>query len=142
MMTANIFVQDMDSREALLCARLNLGGAKRLLQKGSLKPGVTALYDSVLFGMHYSIACRPDFAEVDLADAASVFHRLASEAVFEDPHAFNRLSLAVERVLWQGSDCVDINEIVMEAEVMLKRLGVTTFDGYTRSRQKEGDAYS
>jgi hypothetical protein len=135
MMIANTLVQDMDAREALLCARLNLRGAKRLLQKGSLKPGVTALYDSVLFGMHYSIACRPDFAKVDLGDAAGVFHLLAREGVFEDPHAFNRLSLAVERVLWQGSDCMDINEIPLDVEVMLKRLGVTKFDANTRNRK-------
>jgi hypothetical protein len=134
-MTANTLVQDMDAREALLCARLNLRSAKRLLQKGSVKHGITALYDSVLFGMHYSIACRADFAEVDLGDATGVFHLLAREGVFEDPHAFNRLSLTVERVLWQGSDCMDTTEILMEVEVMLKRLGVTMLDGKTRGRK-------
>ena len=116
--------QGMDEREALLCARLNLRGAKRLLQKGSLKHGISALYDSVLFGMHYYVARHEGCQGVDLGDAAGAFHVLTREGIFEDQHAFNRLSLTVERVLWQGYDTFDANAILLEVEEMLARLGV------------------
>jgi hypothetical protein len=114
-------------REALLCARLNLRGAKRLLQRGTHRRGISALYDSVLFGMHYYVARHEGCADVDLADAAGIFQLLARVGVFEDQHAFNRLSLTVERALWQGSDSFDVNALLLEAEEMLAKLGVTAF---------------
>ena len=118
--------QETEAREALLCARLNLRGAKRLLQKGSLRRGISALYDSVLFGMHYYVARHESCADVDLRDATGLFHWLTRAGVFEDQHAFNRLSLTVERSLWQGADSVDANAILLEVGEMLRKLGVMT----------------
>jgi len=117
-----------DARRALLCAHLNLRGAKRLLRTGSLRRGISALYDSVLFGMHYYVAQHEGCAAVDLADAAGVFQVLARVGVFEDHHAFNRLSLTVERALWQGSDSFDVNTLLLETEQMLAKLGVIAFE--------------
>ena len=113
-----------DVRSALLCARMNLHGAKRLLQNGSFRRGISALYDSLLFGMHYYVARHKGCADVDLGDAAGLFHVLTRAGVFEDPLAFNRLSLTVERLLWQGSDAFDANVILLEVEEMLAKLGV------------------
>ena len=127
--------QEMDARQALACARLNLRGAKRLLQKGSLKHGISALYDSFLFGMHYYVARHVDCTDVDLANAAGLFHLLAREGIFEDQHAFNRLSLSVERALWQGSDRFDAYAILMEVEEMLTKLGVMALQTPTLVRK-------
>src|SRR5215216_1692840 len=103
-----------DAREALLCALLNLRGAKFLLQKGSLRRGVSALYDSVIFGMHYYMARHEGCSNVDLGDATGLFHLLTRVGVFEDQHAFNRLSLTIERALWQGVNSFDANAILVE----------------------------
>jgi hypothetical protein len=113
-----------DAREALLCAQLNLRGARRLLQKGVVRRGVSALYDSVLFGMMYYVARHEGCAGVDLEDATAVFQLLAHAGVFEDGQAFHRLSLTVERFLWQGPDTFDADAILVEVEDMLMRLGV------------------
>jgi len=46
---------------ALLCARLYLRDGKSYLQEGSFTAGIAALYDAILFAMHYYIAepaCR------------------------------------------------------------------------------------
>ena len=115
-----------DPRQALLCARLNLRGARRLLQKGSLRRGISTLYDSVLFGMMYYVARHESCAGVDLGDATAVFHLLTRAGVFEDRQAFHRLSLTVERFLWQGSDTFDADEILVDVEDILRRLGVMT----------------
>ena len=120
-----------DVRSALLCARLNLHGAKRHFQKGSFQRCISALYDSVLFGMIYYVARQEDRPDVDLGDAAGLFHLLTRRGVFEDQHAFNRLSLTVERLLWQGSDSFQANLILVEVEEMLRKLGVITFDKTT-----------
>ncbi len=119
--------QATDPRAALLRARLNLRGARRLLQEGSFAQGVSALYDSVLFGMHYYIARHEDCVQVDPADATEMFHALARTGIFDDQHAFNRLSLTVERTLWQGSVSSDANAILTEVEEMLTKLGVMKF---------------
>jgi hypothetical protein len=121
----------MDAREALVCARLNLRGAKLLLQKGSLRRGVSTLYDSVLFGMYYYVARHEACADVDMGDATGLFHWLTRLGVFEDQHAFNRLSLTIERALWQGVDSFDANAILVEVEAMLTKLGVMTFQKST-----------
>jgi hypothetical protein len=117
-----------DARTALICARLNLRGGKRRLQKGLKRAGVTALYDSVFFGMHYYIAkhksCESIVKDTDLWDSAALFHVLARAGVFDDPLLFNRFSLIVEHALWQGSSLVDVGEILAEVEEMLTRLGV------------------
>ena len=113
-----------DARQALLCARLNLRGARRLLQKGSLRRGVAALYDSVLFGMMYYVAGHEGCTGVDLGDATAVFQLLTHAGVFEDGQAFHRLSLSVERFLWHGPDTFDADATLVEVENMLGRLGV------------------
>jgi hypothetical protein len=115
-----------DARQALLCAQLNLRGARRLLQKGVVRRGVSALYDSVLFGMMYYVARHEGCAGMDLGDATAIFHLLTRAGVFEDRKAFHRLSLTVERFLWQGSDTFVANAILVEVEDMLRRLGVLT----------------
>ena len=115
-----------DARSAFVCARLNLRGAKRLLQKGSFTPGISALYDAVLFGMHYYVTRHASCANVDLGDATGLFHLLTRVGVFDDHCAFNRLSLIVERALWQGSASFDANTLLLEVEQMLTKLGVVT----------------
>ena len=146
--TGNGLTQGMDAREALLCSRLNLRRARRLLQEGALKRGISALYDSVLFGMLFCIASRSDCAEIDLWDAARVFHELARLGIFEDGHAFNRLSRTVERILWQGAECFNAYTIVLEVEDMLTKLGVLlphksapSGNQTSHTNRKEGDAY-
>ena len=118
-------------RVALICARLNLRSAKRLLRQGSSTSAISALYDSVLFGMHYYIARHEDCANADPVDAIGLFQTLAHAGVFEDQHAFNRLSLMVEHVLWQGVASFDANAILVEVEEMLGKLGVLTFQRST-----------
>jgi len=115
-----------DGCEALLCARLNLHRAKLFLQKGSLTRGVSTLYDSVLFGMLYYVTRHEACTDVDLGDATGLFHLLTRVGVFEDQHAFNRLSLTIERALWQGVNSFDANAILVEVEEMLTKLGVMT----------------
>jgi len=120
-----------DAHTALLCARLNLRGGKRRLQKGLTVAGVVALYDSILFGMRYYIAkhksCALFLEYIDLSDAVSLFHALTRAGVFDDPYAFNRLSLIMERALWQRSLSFDIDAILEEIEKMLTKLGVIPF---------------
>jgi hypothetical protein len=114
----------IDARQALFCARLNLHSARRLLQKGIVRRGVSALYDAVLFGMMYYVVRHEGCAGVGLEDATAVFHLLTRAGVFEDGQAFHRLSLTVERFLWQGPETFDPNEILVEVEDMLRKLGV------------------
>jgi hypothetical protein len=52
---------------------------------------------------------------------------LAKAGIFDDPCAFNRLSLIVERVLWQESFSFDTNTVLTEVEKMLAKLGVIPF---------------
>jgi hypothetical protein len=135
-------------RVALICARLNLRRAKRLFQQGSSTSAILALYDAVLFGMHYYIARHEDCVNADLGDAIELFQTLAHAGVFEDQHAFNRLSLMVERALWQGAASFDGNAIVIEVEEMLVKLEILSGknpDGSENQKitptWKEGDAY-
>src|SRR4030095_13518372 len=92
---------------ALMSAHLHLRGGKRRLQKGSSAAGMDALYNAVLCGMRYYIAkhkrCATFIENIDLWDAASLFYALTRAGVFDDPYAFNLLSLTVERALWQKS---------------------------------------
>ena len=119
-----------ESRAALICARLHLRNGKRRLQKGFSARAVSALYDAVWFGMVYYVArhqgCVVHMENTELWDAASMFHALSSAGVFEDQHAFNRLSLIVERALWQPSATVDAQAVIVQVEEMLSRLGVTS----------------
>jgi hypothetical protein len=114
---------EIDARTAFVCARLSLRGAKRLLQKGSITRGMSALYDSILFAMHYYIAKHP-CADIDAGDAAKLFHSLTRLGLFNDPHSFDRLSLTVERALWQEPKQFDTDPILLEVETMLTKLGV------------------
>jgi hypothetical protein len=120
-----------DPRTALICARFNLRGGKRRLQKGITTAGVVALYDSLLFGMRYYITrherCRSFLENIDLWDVMSMFEALTKAGVFEDRLSFNRFSLLVERTLWQGSFSLDPDAVLTEVEEMLTILGVMPF---------------
>lgn len=120
-----------DARMALVCARFNLRGGKRRLQKGLTAAGLVALYDSVLFGMRYYITrhegCAPFLEEIDLWDALDMFEALTRAGIFEDPLTFNRLSLIVERTLWQGSLSLEADAVLNDVEKMLATLGVLPF---------------
>ena len=117
-----------EARTALICARLNLRGAKRRLQRGHTVSGIAALYDSVLFGMRYYIAthksCAPFLENIDPWDAMSVFHALRHAGVFDDPLLFNHFSWLVERICWQESFSFDIDDTLTKVETMLMKLGV------------------
>src|ERR1044071_9632332 len=121
----------IDSRTALICARFNLRGGKRRLQKGLTAAGMVALYDSILFGMRYYITrherCASLLDDIDLWDALNMFEALTRAGLFEDPLTFNRLSLIVERPLWQGSLSLEAKTVLMEVEKMLVTLGVLPF---------------
>jgi hypothetical protein len=125
-----------NARSMLVCARLSLRDGRRSIQKGFATAGVTALYDAVLFGMRYYIAshkrCTSFVKNVDLWDAASLFHALARAGVFEDPRAFNRFSLSVERALWQGTSAFDADSTLAEVETILKKLGIVLFNESTK----------
>ena len=117
-----------DARTALLCAQLHLRAAKRHLEKGFSAKAIVALHDGVLFGMRYYVAqhkrCASLAKDIELWDAARLFHVLAHEGVFDDMHAFNRFSLLVERALWQESYSFDTRATLAEVEMMLVKLGV------------------
>jgi hypothetical protein len=121
-----------DARTALICARLYLRGGKRRLQAGYSKAGIAALYDAVLFGMRYYIArhkrCESFLGNTDPWDAPSLFHALARAGVFSDPLTLNRLSLMVERAIWQESVSFDPDSLIKEVEKMLMKLGVISFN--------------
>ena len=116
----------MDARTALACAHLNLRHGKRCLQKGLTTKGVAALYDSVLFGMHYYLTQHSAFSRphIELWDAASMFQALTRIGLFEDSRMFNRFNLIVERALWHGFFSPDKEPILAEAEGLLTALGV------------------
>jgi hypothetical protein len=96
-------VRMTDARTALICARLNLRGGKRRLQKGLKSAGVAALYGSVFFGMHYYIArhkhCASLMKDTDLWDSAALFHVLARAGVFDDPLQLDRRARALARFI-------------------------------------------
>jgi hypothetical protein len=114
----------LKSRDALICARLNLRRAKRLIEKGSSTSAISALYDSLLFGMQYYAIRHDNCANTTVWDAIGLFRTLARAGVFDDQLALNRLSLIVERALWQGSAAVDVNAILIDVEAMLANLGI------------------
>jgi hypothetical protein len=116
----------MDARTALTCAHLNLRCGKRCLQKGLTTKGVAALYDSVLFGMHYCLDKHSAFARqnIQLWDAASMFQALTRIGLFVDSLTFNRFNLIVERALWHGFISPDSEPVLTEVEGLLMTLGV------------------
>ena len=121
-----------DARTALICARLNLRGGKRRLQRGHTVSGIAALYDSVLFGIRYYIArhkrCDSFLENIDPWDAMSLFQALTRAGVFDDPLVFNHFSWLVERVCWQESYSFDMDVILVEVEEILTRLQVIPFN--------------
>jgi hypothetical protein len=125
-----------DARSMLVCARLSLRVGKRSIQKGLATAGVTALYDAVLFGIQYYMArhkgCASFVKDTEFWDAASLFHALSRAGVFDDPHAFNRFSLMVERALWQGSSAFDADSTLADVETILKKLGIVPFNESTK----------
>ena len=119
-----------EPRAALLCARLHLRNGKRRLERGFSVKAIAALYDAVWFGMLYYVAkhrsCTSYMENAELWDATSVFHALTRAGVFDDQHAFNRLSLLIERALWQQPAAFDRDAVIAEVEKLLAKLGVTT----------------
>lgn len=113
---------------ALMRSRRELLGGKRRLQDGLAASGMSALYDAVLFGMHYYIAmhehCASWVKPSEFWNATSLFQLLVRAGVFEDPLSFNRFTLAVERSVWHGSFPTDAEFLVTEVETMLTKLGV------------------
>lgn len=120
-----------EARTALICARLHLRNGKRRLQKGFSVKAIAALYDAVWFGMLYHVArheaCASYMENAELWDASSVFYALTRAGVFEDQHAFNRLSLLVERAVWRQQAAFDTHAVILEVEQMLAKLGVIPF---------------
>ncbi|HKY54460.1 MAG TPA: hypothetical protein VJM08_09150 [Anaerolineales bacterium] len=57
----------INAEAALLCARLYLRAGKRYLQEGLLSTAVAALYDAILFAMHYCIAEPSCRGNIDLS---------------------------------------------------------------------------
>jgi len=119
-----------EAKRALILACLSLRHGKRRLQTGRSVAGITALYDALLFGMHYFIA-RAEHRNTNLYasndqlwDYGILYQKLVKAGIFDDPYAFNRLSLIVERALWQGSLSFDTEVILNEIEKMLTQLGV------------------
>lgn len=133
-----------EAEAALMRARLHLRGGKRRLQEGLTAAGIVALYDSVLFGMRYYIAKHEscvsliNLGNVDLWDAAGLFHTLARAGVFDDPLTFNHFSLIVERALWQESFSFDADSTLTEVETLLTKLGVIPFKESALPREVEG----
>jgi hypothetical protein len=119
---------------ALMRARLHLRGGKRRLQEGLAVAGIVALYDALLFGMRYYIARQKRCEKIymvenaDLWDAVAMFHILSRAGIFDDPYAIDRLSLIVERALWQESYSFDAHAARVEIENMLTKLGVMPFN--------------
>src|SRR5919198_1532947 len=118
-----------DARAALICARLHLRRGKRYLQKGLTTEGIAALYDSVLFGMHYYITKHnaSSHQKINPWDAAGMVHALTRMGLFENSVTFNRFSLVVERALWQGPFSSDVYLILADVENLLMKLGVLPF---------------
>ena len=120
-----------EAQSALLSARLNFRDASRFLQEGSLRTGMFALYDSVLFAMYHYVVRHEANVTIDLCDGTGLFHRLVLAGVFEDPSAFDRLSRRIERVLWQRPFSFHAKEALVEVEIMLTKLGVLPFQEST-----------
>lgn len=123
----------INAEAALLCARLYVQAGKRYLQEGSFSAGIAALYNAILFAMHYYIAepaypGNMNLSRDDLWDHVALYHKLAKAGVFDDLNAFNLLSLIVERSLWQESFSFDAHSILTEVETMLSKLGVMPFN--------------
>jgi hypothetical protein len=112
-------------------AYVHLRSGMQVGQEPVSDPGIAALYDLVLLGMHDYIArheeCASFVENTDPWDAAALFHALVSAGVFDDPLTFNRFSLIVERTLWQGSFSFDADSTLAEVEKMLMQLGVGPF---------------
>lgn len=117
-----------DARTALICARLHLRNGRKRLERGFSAKAIAALYDAVWFGMLYYVArhksCASYMGNTEHWDATSMFHALTRAGVLEDQHAFNRLSLLVERALWQQSATLDTYTVIVQVEQMLVKLGV------------------
>ncbi len=84
--------------------------------------------------MLYYVTRHEGCAGVDLGDATAVFHLLTRAGVFEDGQAFHRLSLKVERFLWQGPETFEADATLIEVEDMLRKLGVMKIQKNTMIR--------
>ena len=121
-----------DAGAELIPARLHSRGRKRRVQEGMSVADLAAFYDLVVSGMHDYLAkhetCASLVANTDLWDAVALYQALAGAGVFEDPLAFNRFALLVERALWQESFSFDTDATLAEVETMLTKLGVMPFN--------------
>lgn len=116
-----------ESQSALLSARQSFLDARHLLQAGSIRTGMFALYDSLLFAMYQYVLRHENNLTIDLCDGTGLFHRLVVAGLFEDSSAFDRLSWTIERALWQSPHTFDPKEILEEVETMHSKLGVLPF---------------
>jgi hypothetical protein len=127
-----------EAKTALLCARLHLRDGKSRLQKGYQVAGIAALYNSLLFGMQYYITrhkgCADFLENRDPWDGANLFQALARAGVFDDPLLFNRLSLMVERALWQTTISSDPSSLLADVENILTKLGVLPAQGFSQAK--------
>jgi hypothetical protein len=123
-----------EAKAALMHARRLVRGGKRYLLEGHSAEGIAALYDALLFGMRHFIAEAVRHKRIDITnnddlwDCAALYYKLAQAGIFDDPCAFNRLSLIVERALWQETFSFDAYAVLLEVEQMLTNLGVMHFD--------------
>ena len=103
-----------------------------IAQDGLSAPEILALYDAVLFGMLDYIdrhkECASLVEDVDPWDTVALYYVLARAGVFDDPLCLNRLSLDVERALWQGPRSFDPEALISEAEKMLRQLGIVSLE--------------
>jgi hypothetical protein len=128
-------IRSTDPSTAFTCARLHLRNGKRRLQKGHRMEGMIALFDAVLFGMRYYVTkhkqCAAVVENIDLWDATNLYQALTRAGVFDDPLAFNRFNLLVERALWQKSYAIDAVSMLVEVEKILLKLGVISSSEYS-----------
>ena len=122
-------------RTALLCARQHLRDGKRHLQRGASVKGIAALHDAMIFAMRYYISkhrlCHEFVRNIDVDDATGLFYALVRAGVFDDPLVFNRLSLMVERALWQKGDAIDVEALLAQVEILLTKLDVVPFRAHS-----------
>jgi hypothetical protein len=120
--------QISEAEAAFLRTHVHLRSGLHGGQGPTFSAGITVLYDAVLLGMRDYIArhkeCASFVENTDPWDAPALYHALVRAGVFDDPLCFNRFSLIVERVLWQGSLSSDVEPALAEAETMLAKLGI------------------
>jgi hypothetical protein len=117
---------------AFIHARVLLPGSIDAGQESTSRAGITTLYEAIFLGMRDYIArheeCASFVENADLWDAAVLYQALVRAGVFDDPLRFNRISLMVERAVWQGTLVSEDDSVLREAESMLTRLEVIALE--------------